>query len=56
MFPKTSQMVNTRNNCNGQGSNINNQANSQIEKLIANQNQLMQAVLQTLQHLQPKQQ
>jgi hypothetical protein len=46
-------MVNTRINCNGQGSNTNNQANPHIEQLIANQNQLMQAVLQTLQHLQP---
>jgi hypothetical protein len=34
-------MVNTRNNCNGQGSNANNQTNSQIEQLIANQNQPM---------------
>jgi hypothetical protein len=41
VFPKTPQMVNTRNNCNGQGSNANNEANSQIEQLIANQNQLM---------------
>jgi hypothetical protein len=45
-------MVNTRNNCNGQGSNAKNQAGSQIEQLITNQNQLMQAVLQTLQDLQ----
>jgi hypothetical protein len=41
-------MVNTRNNCNGQGSNPNNQVNSQFEQLIANQSQLMQVVLQTL--------
>jgi hypothetical protein len=40
-------MVNIRNNYNGQGSNTNNQANPQIEQLIANPNQLMQAVLQT---------
>jgi hypothetical protein len=46
-------MVNIRNNCNSQGSNTNNQVNPQIEKLIATQNQQMQAVLQTLQHLQP---
>jgi hypothetical protein len=46
-------MVNMRNNCNGQGSNTNNQVNSLFEQLIANQNQLMQAVLQTLHHLQP---
>jgi hypothetical protein len=46
-------MVNIGNNCNGQGSNTNNQANHQIEHHITNQNQLMQAVLQTLQHLQP---
>jgi hypothetical protein len=41
-------MVNTRNNCNSQGSTTNNQANPQIKQLIANQNQLMQAVPQTL--------
>jgi hypothetical protein len=34
-------MVNTRNNCNSQGSNTNNQVNSPFEQLIANQNQLM---------------
>jgi hypothetical protein len=39
--------MNTRNNCNVQGSNTNIQANPQIEQLIAIQNQLMQAVLQT---------
>jgi hypothetical protein len=44
-------MVNTRNNYNNQGRNTNNQANPQIEQPIANQNQLMQAVLHTLQHL-----
>jgi hypothetical protein len=46
-------MVNIRNNlCNGQASNsqINN---PQIEQLIATQNLLMRAVLQTLNHLQP---
>jgi hypothetical protein len=53
-------MVNTRNSqCNGQASN--NQANNannnpQLEQLIATQNQLMQAVLQTLNHLQLNQQ
>jgi hypothetical protein len=49
-------MVNTRNYCNGEGSNANNQANPQILQLIANRNQLIQAVLETLQHLQPTQQ
>jgi hypothetical protein len=44
-------MVNTRNNCNGQGSNTDDQANPNIEQLITNQNKPMQAVLQTLQHL-----
>jgi hypothetical protein len=50
-------MVKMRNNqCNSQASN--NQANiaknnPQLEQLIATQNQLMQAVLQTLNHLQP---
>jgi hypothetical protein len=47
-------MVNTRNNpCNGQASNSQTNNNPQIEQLIATQNQLMQAVLQTLNHLQP---
>jgi hypothetical protein len=41
-------MVNMRNNCNRHDTNSNNQANPQIKQLIANQNQLMQAVLQTL--------
>jgi hypothetical protein len=52
-------MVNTRNNqCNGQASN--NQAksgnnNHQLEQLITMQNQLMQAVVQMLNHLQSNQ-
>jgi hypothetical protein len=46
-------MVNTRNNpYNGQASNSQTNNNPQIEQLIATQNQLMQAVLQTLNHLQ----
>jgi hypothetical protein len=50
-------MVNTWNNNNGQGSNPNNQTRSQFEQFIANQNLLMQAVLQTLQQpQQPSQQ
>jgi hypothetical protein len=50
-------MVNTRKNNNGQGSNPNNQTRSQFEQFIANQNLLMQAVLQTLQQpQQPSQQ
>jgi hypothetical protein len=59
-FLPNHQMVNTRNNqCNGQASN--NQANNgnnnpQLEQLITMQNQLMQVVLQTLNHLQPNQQ
>jgi hypothetical protein len=49
-------MVNMRNKYNGQDSN--NQAkkannNPQLEQQIAARNQLMQAVLQTLNHLQP---
>jgi hypothetical protein len=53
-------MVNMRNNhCNGQDSknqtsNANN--NPHMEQIIATQNQLMQTVLQTLNHLQPNQQ
>jgi hypothetical protein len=54
-------MVNTRNNhCNGQARNTQannaNNNNPQIEQLLATQNQLMQAVLQTLNQLQPNQQ
>jgi hypothetical protein len=46
-------MVNMRNNhCNGQANNANNN-NLQMEQLLATQNQLMQAVLQTLNQLQP---
>jgi hypothetical protein len=46
-------MVNTRNNpCNGQASNSHTTNNPQIEQLIATQNQLMQTILQTLNHLQ----
>jgi hypothetical protein len=48
--------VNPRNNNNSQLSNPNNQVNLKFEQLIGNQNQLMQVVLQTLQHLQPNQQ
>jgi hypothetical protein len=51
-------MMNTRNNyCNGQASNT--QANNNIshmEQLLATQNQLMQAVIQTLNQLQPNHQ
>jgi hypothetical protein len=50
-------MVNARNNpCNGKASNNetnNTNNNPQIDQLIATQNQLMQVVLQTLNHLQP---
>jgi hypothetical protein len=53
-------MVNTSNNqCNGQASNSqanNTNNNPQMEQRIATQNQLMQAILQTLNHLQPNQQ
>jgi hypothetical protein len=46
-------MVNMRNNhCNGQANNANNN-NLQMEQLLATQNQLMQAVLQALNQLQP---
>jgi hypothetical protein len=50
-------MVNTKNNhCNGQDSNpLANNANnnnSQMEQLLATQNQLMQAVVQTFNQLQ----
>jgi hypothetical protein len=46
-------MVNMRNNyCNGQANNTNN-SNPQMEQLLPMQNQLMQAMLQTLNQLQP---
>jgi hypothetical protein len=48
-------MVNTRNSqCNGQPSKTNNNVN--LEQLITTQNQLMQAMLQTLNNMQPNQQ
>jgi hypothetical protein len=51
------QMVNTRNSqCNGQPNNNNSNNNVNFEQLIATQNQLMQAVLQTLNNMQPNQQ
>jgi hypothetical protein len=51
------QMVNTRNNqCNGQPSNNNNNNNAHLEQLLITQTQLMQAILQTLNHMQPHQQ
>jgi hypothetical protein len=49
-------MVNTRNSqCNGQPSNNNNN-NANLEQLLTTQNQLMQAMLQTLNNMQPNQQ
>jgi hypothetical protein len=48
-------MVNTRKSqCNGQPSNNNN--NAHLEQLLITQTQLMQAMLQTLNHIQPNQQ
>jgi uncharacterized coiled-coil protein SlyX len=52
-------MVNTRNSqCNDQPSNNNNNSNNNVnlKQLNATQNQLMQAVLQTLNNMQPNQQ
>jgi hypothetical protein len=52
-------MVNTRNSqCNGQPSNNNNnnRNNAHLEQLLITQTQLMQALLQTLNSLQPNQQ
>jgi hypothetical protein len=50
-------MVNTRNcQCNGQPSNNNNNNNAHLEQLLTTQNQLMQAMLQTLNNMQPNQQ
>jgi hypothetical protein len=49
-------MVNTRNNyCNAQANNA-NPNNPQMKQLLAMQNQLMQAMLQTLNQLQPNHQ
>jgi hypothetical protein len=58
------QMVNTRNSqCNGQPSNNNsnnhhnhNHSNAHLEQLLTTQTQLMQAMLQTLNSMQPNQQ
>jgi hypothetical protein len=48
-------MVNTRNSqCNSQPSNNNN--NAYLEQLLTTQTQLMQAMLQTLNNIQPNQQ
>jgi hypothetical protein len=60
-FLPNHQMVNTRNNqCNGQPSNNNNNNNNNnnahLEQLLATQTQLMQAMLQTLNNMQPNQQ
>jgi hypothetical protein len=50
-------MVNTRNShCNGQPSNNSNNNNTNLEQLLTTQNQLMQAMLQTLTNMQPNQQ
>jgi hypothetical protein len=52
-------MVNTRNNqCNGQpcSNNNNNNNNAHLEQLLTTQTQLMQAMLQTLNSMQPNQQ
>jgi hypothetical protein len=58
-FLPNHQMVNTRNShCNGQPSNNNNNnhTNANLEQLLTTQNQLMQAMLQTLNNMQPNQQ
>jgi hypothetical protein len=52
-------MVNTRHSqCNGQPSNNHNSNNNNanLEQLLNTQNQLMQAMLQTLNNMQPNQQ
>jgi hypothetical protein len=58
LFLPNHQMVNTRNNqCNGQPSNNNNNHNNaNLEQLLTTQNQLMQAMLQILNNMQPNQQ
>jgi hypothetical protein len=54
-FLPNHQMVNTRNNqCNSQSSNNNNSNNNvNPEQLLTTQNQLMQAMLQTINNMQP---
>jgi hypothetical protein len=55
-FLPNHQMVNTRNSqCNGQpsSSNNNNNNNAHLEQLLTTQTQLMQAMLQTLNNMQP---
>jgi hypothetical protein len=50
-------MVNTWNSkCNGQPSSNNNNNNANLEQLLSTQNQPMQAMLQTLNNMQPNQQ
>jgi hypothetical protein len=58
LFLPNHQMVNTSNSqCNGQPSNNNNSNNNvNLEQLLTTQNQLMQAMLQTLNNMQPNQQ
>jgi hypothetical protein len=58
-FLPNHQMVNTRNSqCNGQPSNNNNNNhnNANLEQLVTTQNELIQAMLQTLNNMQPNQQ
>jgi hypothetical protein len=54
----TTSSILTNSQCNGQPSNSNNNSNNNVnlEQLITTQNQLMQAVLQTLNNMQPSQQ
>jgi hypothetical protein len=55
-FLKNHQMVITRNNqCNGQPSSSSNN-NAHLEQLLTTQTPLMQAMLQTLNNMQPNQQ
>jgi hypothetical protein len=57
-FLPNHQMVNTRHSqCNGQPSNNNNTNtnNANLEHLLNTHNQLMQAMLQTLNNMQPNQ-
>jgi hypothetical protein len=57
-FLPNHQMVNTRNSqCNGQpsSSSNNNNNNAHLEQLLTTQTQLIQAMLQTLNNMQPNQ-
>jgi hypothetical protein len=57
LFTKPSDGEHKAQQCNGQpSSSNNNNNNANLEQLLNTQNQLMQAMLQTLNNMQPNQQ